>query len=935
MTELFRNILEASLHGGIVIAVVLLARLALKKVPKKYICLLWLLAALRLLLPFEIESGLSLQPELGTVAVPGSEYAQQVTTGFDSGVGESLQPSVTVPDAGKTEQNVTVDLGENAVVYEREVPLRVRLLENYDLIAAWVWLTVAVGMLGYSVVSYLRLRRRVRDAVVLSEGVWVSGRIDSPFVMGFFRPRIYLNPGLGEGEREYVLAHERCHIRRLDHWWKWLGFVTLAIHWFNPLVWLGYVLLCRDLEMACDEAVVRDMAVGERKAYSAALLACSAKGRTIAACPVAFGEVSVKRRIINVLNYRKPKFWLILAAAVAVAVIAVCFLTSPVKHSVLEFAGVSAEEVTGMMMTNGMGIASVSGKEAADALDILKAVRYDPEIDAFLAPPSETGELHRIDIQCGTEYVTVCFTPDFDVVYREDYSEVRFVRNPERLESLFRELYNGVTHRETSGEPFATAADAYAWANGIRLDAVEEAEFTRYRYIEDHSKTTRGMLREPGFLELLEVLNDLPENAFMESPALNGKDIVRADAFDFDYDGALTFDLTSVTIHDGVNGLVAVLRYYVDIYGEEKLELIITDDLESFENSKYLNNVHGWSVTDEALLEFMREMAEAPPIIRYWDGYWSGIEPEGPGEPKDGWTQTHWGTTAYCNHISPTGLTFAFDQTDTTVTGDLFYGQDFALERWDGTDWVPMPPVIDNGSFTTEALLLSKGTTTFLSIDWEWLYGELPEGYYCLSKTLIRESESRVFRVYFGLYGEGAVWLGSYSDDIFWPVNTEAEETMIAAVAGKTFVYEKGGLGSDFTITLNEDGSFTYYEGLASSYIGMGAWVVDGNTLILADSGLTNKTRMYYFTISNNCLVFQQVRSNRFTYVEVAGGDRFFVQVNEPEQDFYEELFTRRTDGAYTTMWIADLYEAFYAEPEEFTRQMTRINIPVVCFPKI
>lgn len=321
MTALLENLLSASFHGSIVIAAVLLLRLVLKKAPRKYICWLWLLAGLRLLMPFEIESALSLQPKVEMATL--SQWVEQDDNGH-----------IFHPDESMEEGTQMFPLEENPIPVQDaqphpELELAAQYYISWYVLLPYLWLTGVCAMGSYTVASYLRLRRRVGDAVILCEGVWLSGKLDSAFVLGFFRPQVYLSANLSETERELVLAHERCHIRRGDHWWKLLGFVALMVHWFNPLVWAGYVLLCRDLEMACDEAVVQEMNTAQRKAYSVALLSCSVKGHIIAVCPVAFGETDIKGRITNVLNYRKSPFWIILFAVASIIVVAVCFLTTP------------------------------------------------------------------------------------------------------------------------------------------------------------------------------------------------------------------------------------------------------------------------------------------------------------------------------------------------------------------------------------------------------------------------------------------------------------------------------------------------------------------------------------------------------------------------------------------------------------------------------
>lgn len=319
MSVFLQNLLTASLYGSVIIMVILPLRLLLRNAPKNIVCLLWLLAAVRLLVPFQLESTWSLQPDF-VQDVP-TRLEQTFTPPIDDPVIPESTPGSTEPVPIPSSPTVTAPA---------DPPVTQRRTADPMVIAGWIWVAGAVGLAVYGAGSYLLLRRRATDAVILSEGVWIT-RLNTAMVLGFFRPKVYLCAGLDETQQEFVLRHEKCHIRRGDHWWKPLGFLALAIHWFNPLVHLGYWLLCRDLEMACDEAVIRNLDLSQRKSYSAALLSCSAHRHTIAACPVAFGEVSVKERIKNVLNYKKPAFWIVLVAVIAIVVVAVCFLTSPGK----------------------------------------------------------------------------------------------------------------------------------------------------------------------------------------------------------------------------------------------------------------------------------------------------------------------------------------------------------------------------------------------------------------------------------------------------------------------------------------------------------------------------------------------------------------------------------------------------------------------------
>ena len=284
MTALLENVLQASFHGSIVIACVLLLRLVLKKAPRKYICWLWLLAGLRLLMPIPIKSELSLQPAITPIRLP-------------------------------------------------EV--------DWPILILWIAVACCFGI--YCLVSYRKLKQQVQEAVRIRGG-WESDRIDTAFILGFIKPRIYIPMGMSKESRKYILEHERTHLDKGDHWIKMIGFLALALHWFNPLVWIAYKLLCKDIEMACDERVVQFMELEERKGYSAALLNCSTN-HTHFASPVAFGEISVKERVMTVLNYKKPGFWISLIALIAIAFVAVCLLTSPTEEPAqIPTATLSAEE---------------------------------------------------------------------------------------------------------------------------------------------------------------------------------------------------------------------------------------------------------------------------------------------------------------------------------------------------------------------------------------------------------------------------------------------------------------------------------------------------------------------------------------------------------------------------------------------------------------
>ena len=340
MEALFLKILSLSLGATYVAAAVIALRFLLKRTPKWIVCAMWGLVAIRLLCPFTLESAVSLAPSPDFRPVPLISANQPKTPA------QTPRPSAALPaPAGAvqapTESPAPVPASAPAETPEEsQTPTQSRIA-----LFARVWLLGVAGMLGYLIFSTLRLRRRVGVSIPMAENVRCSESVDTPFVLGVFRPTIYLPASVSPEDVPYVLAHERTHIRRRDHWWKPLGFVLLSVYWFNPVLWLAYVLLCRDIEAACDERVIRDMAAEGRRAYSTALLHCSMSRDAIAACPLAFGETGVKERIRAVASYKKPAFWTILAGIVLGIVIGVCFLTSP------ETAGIKPKDITPQGMT--------------------------------------------------------------------------------------------------------------------------------------------------------------------------------------------------------------------------------------------------------------------------------------------------------------------------------------------------------------------------------------------------------------------------------------------------------------------------------------------------------------------------------------------------------------------------------------------------------
>lgn len=310
MAEVFQKALNMGIAASWLILAVVVLRFVLKKAPKRFRLMLWAIVGLRLVLPWSFKSALSLIPSAETLPQGIMlERTPELNTGITA-LNNAINPGFTqafMPETGSSAN-----------------PLQVLLP-----IASALWLAVSVLMLLWALLSYMRLRHSVAEAVRVEGNVYECEKVASPFVLGLFRPRIYLPLGLSDGARAQVLAHEQAHIARGDHIIKPLGWLILSAHWYNPLVWLAYALFCRDIELACDERVIRSMPAAGRADYSQALLDLSRPRHSVGACPLAFGEASVKGRVKSVLSYKKPAFWLVVLAIVVCIGAAVCFLTDP------------------------------------------------------------------------------------------------------------------------------------------------------------------------------------------------------------------------------------------------------------------------------------------------------------------------------------------------------------------------------------------------------------------------------------------------------------------------------------------------------------------------------------------------------------------------------------------------------------------------------
>lgn len=322
VTDIFLELFNMTVNASYIIILLILLRLIFKRVPRKYICAMWLIAAIRLVCPFSLRSILSL--------LPSAEVAQ---------------PQIIYSAAPQIHSGITfIDSRVNPVIRESLAPSPAEAINPMQLLTdvmGGIWLAGFIALCIYTIVSFIRMKLRLCDAVKTDGNIYQSDKVSGPFIFGVIKPKIYIPFDIDECTSEYVLAHERAHIKRLDHIFKPLGFFILCVHWFNPLVWVAYALFCRDIEIACDQSVMKNFEEKDKEGYAKALLLCAIgrKGFSVISCPLAFGEVSIKERIKNVMNYKKPAFWVIVLAIIAAAVVAVCFLTSPEHKELPDTSG--------------------------------------------------------------------------------------------------------------------------------------------------------------------------------------------------------------------------------------------------------------------------------------------------------------------------------------------------------------------------------------------------------------------------------------------------------------------------------------------------------------------------------------------------------------------------------------------------------------------
>ena len=489
MGEVFIKLLNMSITASWLIFAVLCIRLLFRKIPKWVTCLLWGVVAIRLIFPFSIESEFSLQPSAEPIKSSAMVEGEVVP----------YLPSID-SNWGIVENALNPVLAETFAYQETE---SVAPLQVFTGIAGSVWLCGMVVLLIFATVSMIRLRLCVREAVFYKENIYICDAVKSPFILGIVKPRIYLSTALSEDEMNYIVAHEMAHLRRKDHLWKPFGYMLLCVYWFNPLCWIAYITLCKDIELACDEKVIKDMSFGDKKEYSRVLLSCASQRRLVLVCPLAFGEVGVKERVKSVLNYKKPAFWITMIAVVVCVIVAICFLTNPSREYQIRVtipAGSTAafcysdEEIC----PKGNTLTIANGEGLGDTEVVLLPVEYEEE-NAYEPTYITPGIPVKLDVEKGAWFkigvnMQNPTTEDIDVYVSVRNVEVRIasvedVENTENLqeteqeqteESELQSLDSDMNSEDVQRELERIVSsvgleNAYPWNNTVELSSDTDA----------------------------------------------------------------------------------------------------------------------------------------------------------------------------------------------------------------------------------------------------------------------------------------------------------------------------------------------------------------------------------------------------------------------------------------------------------------------------
>ena len=463
MEAVFLKLLNMSITASWLVFAVFLLRILFRKAPKFVSMLLWALVGIRLVCPFSLKSILSVIPNPEPVPSEILTAEHPVIQSGISAVNETMNPVLSETFAPSAETGASP-------------------LGSLAFIASVLWLCGIGVLLLYTAVSYRRIHKSVREAALYQGNVWLCDRIDTPFILGVLRPRVFLPSDIEKADLPYVLAHEQAHLKRRDHLWKPLGFLLLTVYWFNPVLWVAYILFCKDMELACDERVLRTLGAACKKPYSNALINCSVPRKRISACPLAFGETGVKERVRSVLNYKKPAFWLAAVAVVAVAVAALVFLTNPETENVQTLADITQssalfDNVETLKLVEEKGETTAPAAQTQTILSDLQGteISVDP-VSGNLTQGSAIKFVLQYD---DASEQAICFSNTFDEVWLKDGIAYK-VMDPDSAKRILEMVRtSAVAESPTATETLPVPVSLPEYKPGsVKLEPQDQDEFS-------------------------------------------------------------------------------------------------------------------------------------------------------------------------------------------------------------------------------------------------------------------------------------------------------------------------------------------------------------------------------------------------------------------------------------------------------------------------
>lgn len=761
--EIFPKILNMSVTASIIILFVLLARLCLRKAPKIYSYMLWAAVLFRLLCPVSISAPVSL---LGALDAPVLENTTSTSTVeyVPSDIVHTEYPEVKLPISGINDViNDTLPQGEEQLVADP--------LEAPVSIVTYIWILGIAGMAGYASVSYLKLKKKLAPALHLRENIYVADHIPSSFVIGIVRPRIYLSSGLTEKEQKYVILHEQHHIRRCDHIFKALAFVALSIHWFNPLVWAAFIQSSKDMEMSCDEAVIKKMGEEIRADYSASLLNMATARKLSLGTPLAFGEGDTKGRIKNLARWKKPTLMITLTAAlVCIVVILVCVFNPKEKETDFNpeeavIVGTIPSEQESSVETDPLEEALSaailgSGKDeyTENYFHCESHVIFDTEI-VSATPTAEGGE--------PVQYVTV-YAMILDQKYDLSSGAVADMGGSHMPAAMTFEV-NG------AGEYMLTecwfAMDGSYYETSIREkfpDHIEEEALSTQKYILAQKQNCYDQAVQHGNLDTAAIVARLLDE-ILASPGLEQESglalYIQNESITYrelTYYGAYTLkacfqeflkggqtDLRGLLMAEVCQDIMAgygdaVFTDYEPANGQEWFDAFMENagNLEEQYTEDEVSKLYPGSAILLELLDSQESVSKNAEQTLTWlelkmiSSYYP-MDQNTSGQPQ-------WGITLTVENVTPTGLTIVCTQSNGEPTGELQTGSDYILEQltegaWKKVDYLSQEHEI---AWTAEAYLIPTEDTVKWEVNWEWLYGELSPGQYRIGKGIMDFRES-------------------------------------------------------------------------------------------------------------------------------------------------------------------------------------------------